>query len=151
MKRILPWPSEHMRKIRNWRSNAGWHHKSGSGTCRGTERRGTGISLMTKGNRYGKDNQRYREPCPMQERVFLLPDFAEYFIRMDTVWHHSNRRIALNSFITSEGLKWAEHRLCRQKAGTEPSVLDELILLKPRQMMLAFVIINGGKFWYHEC
>ena len=81
----------------------------------------------------------------MQEKAFWQQGFAGFLNRMDTGWHpFKSQNMALNSFITEEGLEMGRAQVMQaEAAGIKPSVLMNPILLKPTNDVGSQVIVNG--------
>ena len=81
----------------------------------------------------------------MQEKAFLQLDFAGSF-RQDgyLVAPFKSQNMALNSFITEEGLEMGRAQVMQaEAAGIRPSVKMNPILLKPTNDVGSQVIVNG--------
>lgn len=72
----------------------------------------------------------------------FMPAFLS---RTVTVWHHSNpKNMALNSYITEEGLEMGRAQVMQaEAAGIKPQVCMNPILLKPTNDTGSQVIVNG--------
>ena len=81
----------------------------------------------------------------MRERVCLWLDYAVFSGRTDTGWlRFKSQNMALNSFITTEGLEMGRAQVMQaEAAGIEPSVRMNPILLKPTSDVGSQVIVNG--------
>ena len=80
----------------------------------------------------------------MRERACLRRDFAVFSDRMVTVAPFKPQNMALNSFITEEGLEMGRAQVMQaESAGIKPSVLMNPILLKPTNDVGSQVIVNG--------
>lgn len=81
----------------------------------------------------------------MLVKVLLLRVYAVYSNRTDTVLQpFKSQNMALNSYITSEGLEMGRAQVMQcEAAGITPSVLMNPILLKPTNDIGSQVIVNG--------
>ena len=73
--------------------------------------------------------------------------------RTDTRWPpFKSQNMALNSFITQEGLEMGRAQVMQaEAAGISPSVLMNPILLKPTNDVGSQVIVNGEVLGHYEC